>query len=148
MNPDLNSQRILETILQVLIVPMCIVVTWARLTPAGLGMRSEWQKINFLDAGYELTGNYALTIILTVCAVLTIAIIWTKACYLAVIPVGIEMLVIVVTYGYFIHLKNADKAFVDVFGIIHSGLVLAGLLIAIFVVKGHRYAKRKADLSA
>ena len=145
-NPDIAAQRILETILQVLVVPLCIAVTWARMTPAGLGDRSQWQKINFLDAGYVVTGNYMLTILLVIFAALTILLAWTKLCHLAVIPAGIEMLIILITYGYFTHLRNADKAFVDLFGIVHSGLVLAGFLVTILMMKAHVDSKKeKAD---
>ena len=143
MNQDLNTQRIIESILQVLIAPLCIAVTWARMTPSGLGVKADWQKINFLDAGYQLTGNYMMTIIIVVCTVLVLALIWTKVYYLAVIPAGIQFLVILITYGYFLHLRNLDEAFVDILGIVHSALVLTGFMIALLMMKGHVDARKK-----
>ena len=142
MNPDIKSQRIIETILQILIVPLCIVVTWARMTPAGLREKAQWQKINFLDAGYEITGSYLFTIILTVCTVLVLALAWTKANYLAVIPAGVQMLIILIVYGYFIHLRNLDKAFVDALGIVHSGLVLAAFILTLLMTRAHKKAQQ------
>lgn len=142
MNPDLNAQRIIETILQILIVPLCIVVTWARMTPAGLREKAQWQKINFLDAGYEITSSYLFTIVLAVCAVLVIALIWTKANFLAVIPAGVQMLIILITYGYFTHLRNQDAAFVDAWGIVHSGLVLAAFILTILMTRAYMKGKK------
>ena len=120
-------QRIIETIIQVALIPMCIMGTWAQLMPAGLDAQDQWRAINFLDAGYTRTGNYMSTIIVIVCAVATIVLCWTKAYGVAVLPSILQTYTAVRVYLYFMGLKRAGEGMTTRYGLIFMLTIAVGL---------------------
>ena len=126
-------QRVIETIIQVALIPMCIAGTWAHMTPGGLDAADQWQPINFLDAGYTRTGNYISTIIVITCAVVAIVLCWTKAYGAAVLPSILQTYVAVRVYMYFIRLKHAGEGMVTRYGLIYMALIVVGLMVAIWM---------------
>lgn len=126
-------QRIIETIIQVALIPMCIMGTWAQLMPAGLDAQDQWRAINFLDAGYTRTGNYMSTIIVIVCAVATIVLCWTKAYGVAVLPSILQTYTAVRVYLYFMGLKRAGEGMTTRYGLIFMLTIAVGLMVAIWM---------------
>lgn len=126
-------QRIIETIIQIAIIPMCIMGTWAQLMPAGPDAQDQWRAINFLDAGYTRTGNYMSTIIVIVCAVATIVLCWTKAYGVAVLPSIIQTYTAVRVYLYFMGLRRAGEGTATRYGLIFMLAIFVGLMVAIWM---------------
>ena len=126
-------QRIIETIIQIAIIPMCIMGTWAQLMPAGSDAQDQWRAINFLDAGHTRTGNYMSTIIVIVCAVATIVLCWTKAYGVAVLPSILQTYTAVRVYLYFMGLKRAGEGMTTRYGLIFMLTIAVGLMVAIWM---------------
>ena len=126
-------QRIIETIIQVALIPMCIMGTWAQLMPAGPDAQDQWRAINFLDAGYTRTDNYMSTIIVIVCAVATIVLCWTKAYGVAVLPSILQTYTAVRVYLYFMGLKRAGEGMTTRYGLIFMLTIAVGLMVAIWM---------------
>ena len=126
-------QRIIETVIQIAIIPMCIAGTWAQLMPAGPDAQEQWRPINFLDAGYTRTGNYMSTIIVIVCAVAAIVLCWTKAYGTAVLPSILQTYTAVRVYMYFIRLKRAGEGMATRYGLIFMLVIAVGLMVAIWM---------------
>ena len=126
-------QRIIETIIQVALIPMCIMGTWAQLMAAGPDVQDQWRAINFLDAGYTRTGNYMSTIIVIVCAVATIVLCWTKAYGVAVLPSILQTYTAVRVYLYFMGLKRAGEGMTTRYGLIFMLTIAVGLMVAIWM---------------
>ena len=126
-------QRIIETIIQVALIPMCIMGTWAQLMAAGRDVQDQWRAINFLDAGYTRTGNYMSTMIVIVCAVATIVLCWTKAYGVAVLPSILQTYTAVRVYLYFMGLKRAGEGMTTRYGLIFMLTIAVGLMVAIWM---------------
>ena len=126
-------QRILLTVIQVALIPMCITGTWAQLMPAGSDAQEQWQPINFLDAGYTRTGNYMSTIIVITCAVVAIVLCWTKAYGAAVLPSIIQTYTAVRVYMYFMRLKRSGEGMATRYGLIFMLVIFVGLMVAIWM---------------
>ncbi len=126
-------QRIIETIIQVALIPMCIMGTWAQLMPAGPDAQDQWRAINFLDAGYTRTGNYMSTIIVIVCAVATIVLCWTKAYGVAVLPSILQTYTVVRVYLFFMGLRRAGEGMTTRYGLIFMLATAVGLMVAIWM---------------
>ena len=127
------AQRIIETIIQVALIPMCIAGTWAQLMPGGPDAQDQWQATNFLDAGYTRTGNYISTIIVIICAVATIVLCWTKAYGVAVLPSIIQTYTAVRVYLYFMGLRRAGEGTATRYGLIFMLAIFVGLMVAIWM---------------
>ncbi len=147
MNEDLKTQRILMTIVQIIIVPLCNLRPWARFTPGGYEIRENWQKLNFREAARSLTGNNVFPVILVVCAALAIIISWTAFYYAAFVPAAVQFIIAVITYVYFMVQKNRGEGFPDLVGIAHCAIIFAGLMVALLMFKGFRDGKKKAAKS-
>ena len=126
-------QRIIETIIQIAIIPMCIMGTWAQLMPTGSDAQDQWRAINFLDAGHTRTGNYMSTIIVIVCAVATIVLCWTKAYGVAVLPSILQTYTAVRVYLYFMGLRRAGEGMTTRYGLIFMLTIAVGLMVAIWM---------------
>ncbi len=137
------AQRIIETIIQVALIPMCIAGTWAQLMPAGPDAQDQWRAINFLDAGYTRTGNYMSTIIVIICAVATIVLCWTKAYGAAVLPSIIQTYTAVRVYLYFMGLRRAGEGMATRYGLIFMLAVFVGLMVAIWM--RNAYVSERGD---
>ena len=144
MNEDIFTQRILVSILQVAMVPLCRLNSWARFTPDGFAVRDTWEKITFHEAAHYLIGSYVFTYIIIACAVLTIALVWTKLCYCAFVPAAVQLIILLIVYVYFMILKNRSTGFPDLVGIIHMGVAVACILVALLILRAHLQQKRSA----
>ena len=110
--------KILETILQVMIVPCCVLGDWAEKNNA---------KLNFLDAAVLFDQDYLATIFIVVFALAAIIMIWTKAYKFAFIPALLELAILIKTLIDF----TKPERHVLSFGYIHSGMIIAALAVCI-----------------
>ena len=144
MKEELFIQRIMVSVAQIILVPLCFLGTWGRLTPEGIAVKDSWQKLTFKEAAQRLTGNNAFIYIVLVCAVLVIALVWTKFYYCAVVPAGVQFVLWFILYIYFSILRRGDIAFADIISIFQLAAILVGFLLSLLMLLGYLKRKKKA----
>ncbi len=110
--------KILETILQVMIIPCCVLGDWAEKSNG---------KLNFLDAAVLFDQDYLATIFIVVFALAAIIMIWTKAYKFAFIPALLELGILIKTLTDFLK----PERHVLSFGYIHSGMIIAAFTVCV-----------------
>ena len=123
--------RILETILQVMIIPCCIIGDWADKYYGSCGI--EFQNLGFLDAAEIFDKSYLATILVISFAVLIIIMIWTKAKRFAFIPALLQVIILIKTITDFVELSSHDKGHIKDFGYCHSGMIITAFVICILI---------------
>ena len=144
MKEELFIQRIMVSVAQIILVPLCFLGVWGRLTPDGIAVKDSWQKLTFAEASQRLTGNKAFVYVVVVCAVLVIAVVWTKFYYYAFVPAGVQFLLWLVLYVYFSILRRSDIAFADIISIFQLAAILVGFMLSLLMLKGHLKTKKKS----
>ena len=102
MKNKLTLLRIIETILQVIIVPLIIVTQFAYMTN-GYG---ELQLMNFLDSA-DWADGYLAAIGMVILVVITLLFTWTPICKWTAIPAFFEIVLIGRTIAYVSKLHSA-----------------------------------------
>lgn len=130
MNKKMVIIRTLETLLQILIVPCCIIGDWTSTYQGSYGI--EYRKDNFLDAAVLFDSDYLATIVVAMLAVVIIILIWTRAARFAFIPAMLQLAIFVKTIVDYIRLSSDNKGHMLSFGYIHTAVVVCALIICIW----------------
>ena len=130
MNKKMVIIRTLETLLQLLIVPCCIIGDWASTYQGLYGI--EYRKDNFLDAAVLFDSDFLATIIVAMLAVTIIILIWTRAARFAFIPAMLQLVIFVKTLVDYFRLSSDNKGHVLTFGYIHTAMVVCALILCVW----------------
>lgn len=121
--------KIIETLLQVMIIPCCIYGDWADKYYGSYGI--EFSKLNFLDASELFDQDYLATILVVLFALTVIIMMWTKARKFAFIPAALQLAIILMTLINYLKLSAVDEGHMLTFGYIHSGMVIAAFVVCV-----------------
>lgn len=102
MKDNLLILKIIETALQVVLVPLCIVNGFAFVSK--YNTNGELYPANFLDAA-DWADNYLPTCVLVIMAILVIMLTWTRYCKSVWFPIIFEMGIILRTIIYYVMMQ-------------------------------------------
>ena len=117
--------KIIVTILQIIIIPCCIVDSWATVYTDQTG---NYFDFNFLDAADLFGSDYLATGLVWILAVVVIIMIWTRARKAAFIPAILQTLIFVASI---MHVMSNEDAEIKSFAFIHTGIAVVALVVCI-----------------
>lgn len=117
--------KIIVTILQIIIIPCCIVDSWATVYTDQTG---NYFDFNFIDAVELFGSDYLATGLVWIFAVVVIIMIWTPARKTAFIPAILQTLIFIISIISVISNENAEIKF---FAFIHAGIAVVALIVCI-----------------
>ena len=119
--------KLIVTILQIIIIPCCIVGSWETVYNNHTG---DYFVDNFLDTAVIFDTDYLATVLVCVLAVAVIIMIWTPARKAAFIPAILQTIIFLVAL---IGVITNEDAQIKAFAFIHTGIVVLALLVCIIV---------------
>ena len=139
MRAKLFILRLLTTILQIAIVPCCIMGDWSE---RSAGAHGGSGRMNFLDAAVIFDADYAATIVVVIAAAAAVLMIWTKAAPLAVVPSLLQCAIVVKVMTDYLKLSSDGEGNILSFGYMHSGMMIASFILVIIIAVIYKKAAK------
>ena len=117
--------KIIVTILQIIIIPCCIVDSWATVYTDQTG---NYFDFNFIDAADLFGADYLATGLVWILAVVVIIMIWTPAGKAAFIPAILQTLIFIASI---ISVMSNEDAEIKSFAFLHTGIAVVALVVCI-----------------
>lgn len=135
--------KIIETVLQIIIVVLCIVGDWSDRYYGSYGI--EFRKQNFLDTATLGSIDYLATIVVAVCALAIIILIWIKIEEIAILPIFLQLGLMLKTMIEYWRLGADNEGHLKALAYLHMGFVVAALVfvVLIFINSGEKNANTK-----
>ena len=144
MNNNLKMLRIIETIMQVVIVPLIIVDGFSyKAYNYYYNGSTELTSNNLLDAA-DWADGYLGAIFMLILAIIALVLVWTPACKWTIVPAFFEIVIVLRTILYVLKLHSAGSP--DHLGglaIPYLLLTIAALVVAFLI--GTASKKQKED---